>query len=249
VILHGSPALCMVIPGKIATPAKPGAGRYDGDFSGKGLGVPIEVLYADASLIVVNKPADMLSVPGRGEAKQDCCSARVQALYADAQVVHRLDMATSGLLLFARGADCQRHLSMQFQARTVEKTYVAVVSGQLVQCVHPWQTINLPLITDWPNRPRSKVDWEIGKPSVTQWQVQHYHAATDQTRVTLVPVTGRSHQLRVHLLALGHPIVGDALYAPETKEAASRMLLHAQDLSVTHPLDQRRLHFNCPADF
>lgn len=214
-----------------------------------GTAVTLEVVYADATLVVVNKPAGLLSVPGRGEDKQDCCSVQVQALYPDALVVHRLDMATSGLLLFARGADVQRHVSKQFQARAVEKTYVAVVRGKLEQTEFPWASIDLPLIVDWPNRPRSKVDWELGKPSLTHWQVLHFDAASGQTRLRLVPITGRSHQLRVHLLALGHPIVGDTLYAAETETAASRMQLHAEQLAFTHPLTQEWMTLTCPADF
>lgn len=204
-----------------------------------------ELVYIDDTLIVVNKPAGLPSVPGRAEGLQDCMASRVQAMVADALVVHRLDMATSGLLVFARGKAAQRQLSLAFAQREVGKLYVAVVAGQVA---HDSGEINLPLITDWPNRPRQKVDFETGKPSVTRYRVLSRSA--HGTRVALEPITGRSHQLRVHLLALGHPILGDALYAPpDVLARAPRLLLHAQSLSLAHPVRGDALQFDSPAPF
>jgi tRNA pseudouridine32 synthase/23S rRNA pseudouridine746 synthase len=186
----------------------------------------MRVVYADDRLVVVDKPPGMLSVPGRTE--PDCASARVQALYPDALVVHRLDQATSGLLLFARGAQAQRELSADFAERRVGKVYVAVVAGRL----EGEGVIDLPLGADWPNRPRQQVDFKRGKPSQTRWRVLA-HEGPD-TRLLLTPVTGRSHQLRVHLAHVGHPILGDALYAPPAVAAAGpRLLLHASELRVS----------------
>jgi tRNA pseudouridine32 synthase/23S rRNA pseudouridine746 synthase len=183
--------------------------------------------------VIVNKPSGLLSVPGRGDEKQDCMISRVQAEFPEALTVHRLDMETSGLLVFARGPEAQRALSYAFQSREVTKRYVAVVDGRLVS-----QTgeIDLPLICDWPNRPLQKVDLHVGKPSQTRYTVLHYDAETDCTRVDLEPITGRSHQLRVHMLALGHAILGDMLYASAAaQKKASRLLLHASHLVLPHP--------------
>jgi tRNA pseudouridine32 synthase / 23S rRNA pseudouridine746 synthase len=199
----------------------------------------LDFVHADAHLLVIDKAAGLLSVPGRGADKQDCVAARVQRLYPEALVVHRLDMATSGLLLMARGAGMQRHLSRAFANRQVGKRYVAIVSGRLDApdtAESGWALIDLPLAADWPNRPRRIVDPERGKPSQTRWRILAYDAAADATRVELEPVTGRSHQLRVHLQALGHPILGDSLYAPpEVQARAARMLLHASRLQLLHP--------------
>ncbi|MBC7955300.1 MAG: RNA pseudouridine synthase [Cytophagales bacterium] len=191
-----------------------------------------DLVFMDDSLLVVNKPAGVLSVPGRGADLQDCMAVRVLALAPDALVVHRLDMATSGLLVFARGKAAQTKLSKAFAQREVGKRYVAVVAGLMALDLGE---IDLPLITDWPNRPLQKVDFEEGKPSVTRYRVLERLA--ESTRVELEPVTGRSHQLRVHLLALGHPILGDALYAPAVVLArAPRLLLHARWVSLVHPV-------------
>ena len=212
-----------------------------------------DILHADASLLVAVKPAGLLAVPGRGADKQDCLASRVQARFDDALVVHRLDMATSGLMLLARGARAQRRLSMAFARREVRKRYVAVVAGRLAargDTADGWSTIELPLLTDWPKRPLQKVDAEQGKPSTTRYRVLAHDAATDSTRVELEPVTGRSHQLRVHLQALGHPILGDALYAPAPLQArASRLLLHATALHLRHPVSGQALHFESTAPF
>lgn len=203
-----------------------------------------DLVHADAHLLVLNKPGGLLSVPGRGPDKQDCLSARVQAVYPDAQVVHRLDMDTSGLLLMARGAQAQRLLSMVFAARQVQKRYIALVAGHLAppDTADGWGLIDLPLIVDWPNRPRSIVDPERGKPSQTRWRV--LATLPGATRVELEPLTGRSHQLRVHLQAVGHPILGDPLYAPPAIiAAAERLLLHASRLAFTHPITGGALLF------
>lgn len=220
----------------------------------RALAVPdgIEVLYTDDALLVLNKPAGLLSVPGRGPEHADCLSARAQALCPDALVVHRLDMGTSGLLVMARGPDAQRTLSRHFAERRVHKRYVAVVAGRPADDDLPpdaWRCIDLPLIVDWPNRPRSIVDAQRGKPSVTHWR----WAVVDNgacSRLELEPVTGRSHQLRVHLQALGHPILGDELYAPEpVVNASPRLLLHACALSLPHPRTGEVLHFDCAPGF
>ncbi len=207
----------------------------------------LAVIYQDDALIVVDKPSGLLSVPGRGEHLQDCVSARVQAQAPDALIVHRLDMATSGLLAMARGKAAQRRLSDAFAQREVVKHYIAIVSGRPAT---DGGEIDLPLITDWPNRPKQKVDHEIGKPSVTRYRVLAHDPALQRSRLFLEPITGRSHQLRVHLLALGHPIVGDTLYAPPELQAASpRLLLHAESLTLPHPVNGEMLSFHSPAPF
>lgn len=207
----------------------------------------LDLQYVDDALLVVNKPAGLLSVPGRGEEKQDCMIARVMAVYPDALIVHRLDMDTSGLLLLARGKAMQSALSILFQQRAVHKRYLAVVGGKPQQAAGE---INLPLLLDWPNRPLHKVDFKDGKPSLTRYQVLSYDAATDTSRVELEPFTGRSHQLRVHMQNLGHPIVGDSLYAPPAlRGMAGRLLLHAWQLGFVHPVSGQALQFECAAGF
>jgi tRNA pseudouridine32 synthase/23S rRNA pseudouridine746 synthase len=200
----------------------------------------LDLVHADAHLLVVEKPAGLLSVPGRGADKQDCAAVRVQRLYPDALIVHRLDMATSGLLLMARGAQMQRRLSRAFADRQIGKRYIAVVAGRMHEpssASAGWALIDLPLAADWPNRPRWVVDLEHGKPSQTRWRVLAYDAGADTTRLELEPITGRSHQLRVHLQSLGHPILGDCLYAPPDVQArAPRLLLHASALQLAHPM-------------
>ena len=200
----------------------------------------MQILHVDAELIVVNKPGGLLSVPGRGPDKQDCAISRIQAQYPEALTVHRLDMATSGLLLMARGAEQQRLLSLEFAERRVHKRYVALLTGYLSG--DGWSEVNLPLLTDWPNRPRQKIDFEHGKPSLTRYRVLERGEAG--TRVELEPITGRTHQLRVHMLAIGHPIVGDALYGPDPGEG-QRLLLHASALE----LPARGLKLHCPPEF
>jgi tRNA pseudouridine32 synthase/23S rRNA pseudouridine746 synthase len=210
----------------------------------------LTVLYADESMLVLDKPAGLLAVPGRGEDKQDCLSARAQCLHPDALVVHRLDMATSGLMVMARGAAAQRSLSQAFASRSVTKRYIAIVDGYLAPPLEAWGVIDLPVIVDWPNRPRRIIDHAIGKPSVTRWRVLSHNEPAKTTRVELEPVTGRSHQLRVHLLALGHAIVGDALYAsPQVQAMAERLLLHACSLELCHPVTAQAMRFVSPERF
>lgn len=191
----------------------------------------MQVLFADDALLGLDKPAGLLAVPGRGDDKHDCAAVRAQRLFADARVVHRLDMATSGLMLMARGAEVQRRLGIAFARREVHKRYLAVVHGRLAAASGE---IDLPLTADWPNRPRQKVDAERGKPSLTRYRLLSHDAAAGTSRVELEPVSGRSHQLRVHLLALGHPIVGDTLYG--IGDGSPRLLLHAFELSFAHPI-------------
>ena len=203
------------------------------------------LIYLDEDLLVLDKPAGLLSVPGRGPDKQDCLSARVQARWPGALTVHRLDMATSGLLLMARNPHSQRQLSLAFETRQIHKHYVAVVHGQLQGGTQG--LIDLPLAVDWPNRPLQKVDSLRGKPSQTRWQI--LEQAQDKTRLLLQPLSGRTHQLRVHLQAIGHPIVGDALYGADAGPQAPRLLLHASALMFTHPLSGQSLHIESPPPF
>ncbi|MFT3777625.1 MAG: RluA family pseudouridine synthase [Ottowia sp.] len=203
--------------------------------------------YEDAHLLALVKPAGLLAVPGRGEDKADCLSRRAQARWPDARVVHRLDQATSGLMLLARGAEMQRRLSAAFAERRVRKRYEALVHGRPDAPADGdgWAEIDLPLLIDWPNRPRSKVDLALGKPSRTRWRPLERDEGT--TRLALEPVTGRSHQLRVHLHAIGHPIVGDALYG--TPDGAPRLMLHATALRLAHPATGEALALQSAAPF
>ena len=203
----------------------------------------IEIVTIDDAFVVVHKPSGLLSVPGRGPDKADCLSARVQAEFAEALVVHRLDMETSGLMVFARSLDAQRALNRAFEQRLVGKYYVAVVTG-IVESDQG--TIHLPLICDWPNRPRQMVDHEIGKPSTTHYVVLARDQTLMQTRVGLTPITGRSHQLRVHMASLGHAIIGDSLYSATPPPADQRLLLHAAKLSFPHPVSGEPV--NCASD-
>jgi tRNA pseudouridine32 synthase/23S rRNA pseudouridine746 synthase len=205
--------------------------------------VAADLIFHDDSLLVAVKPAGLLAVPGRGADKQDCLSARVQAEFPDALVVHRLDMATSGLMVFGRGAEMQRKLSRLFHDRKVAKRYVALVAGKLVPTSGE---ISLPVGADWPNRPAQKVDHAEGKHSLTRYRVLAYDARADVTRLELEPVTGRTHQLRVHLAAIGHPIVGDALYGGLQAE---RLFLHASRLSFHHPRSGEEMDFISEAPF
>ena len=198
---------------------------------------PLPVWWSDEALIAVDKPAGELSVPGRGADKQRCTWLRVCARWPDALVVHRLDQPTSGLMLFARGQAVQRRLSRAFAERRVVKRYVAIVHG-LVR--DDCGRISWPLSADWPQRPRQRIDHDRGKPAVTEWQVLQRDPLLQRTRLLLTPLTGRTHQLRVHLAGLGHAIVGDALYATP-HDAAPRLLLHASGLQLAHPLDGSRL--------
>ncbi len=206
------------------------------------------LLHADEALLLLDKPAGLLAVAGKGETGHVHLARWVQQRWPEARVVHRLDMATSGLMLFARSAAVQADLGTLFASRSVHKDYLALVHG------HPAQhggDITLPLGPDWPRRPRQQVDLLHGKPAHTRWQVlQRSHDADGRpvSRLALQPLTGRTHQLRVHLLALGHAIVGDRLYAPD-RDAAPRLMLHAQALALVHPLSGQPCHFRCDAPF
>jgi len=194
----------------------------------------LDIRYVDADLLVVDKPSGLLSVPGRGPGMDDNLARRVQARYPEALTVHRLDMDTSGLLVMARNAEVHRALGRFFELRQVDKAYIAVVAGRVANSP---RTIDLPLITDWPNRPRQMVDFVQGKAALTHLDVLSYDASSDTTRVRLTPETGRSHQLRVHLQSIGHPILGDDLYAPPAILAqAPRLMLHAAMLAFRHPV-------------
>ena len=204
---------------------------------------PLTYIYTDDDIIIVEKPSGLLSVPGKTE--PDCLEARIRKDYPESLTVHRLDMATSGLMVFARNANAQRHIGLQFEKRMTEKTYVARVCGCIEQGTG---TIDLPLITDWPNRPRQMVCHERGKPSLTDWQVLGRKENT--TRVELYPKTGRSHQLRVHMLAIGHVILGDRLYADEEAYlAAPRLQLHAHKLKLRKPTGGEWAEFISPCPF
>lgn len=191
--------------------------------------IPV-VLHADDHVLVVDKQAGLLSVPGRGEDRADCLIARLREAFPTVLLVHRLDLDTSGVMVFALTPQAQRHLSKQFEDRLTKKVYVARLSGRLQP---ETGRVDLPLIVDWPNRPRQKVDHAEGRPAQTDWRVVR---ATDaETRVRLMPVTGRSHQLRVHMASLGHPILGDPLYATGTAADHPRLMLHAESLRFRHP--------------
>ncbi|TDM09893.1 MAG: RNA pseudouridine synthase [Ideonella sp. MAG2] len=204
-------------------------------------------LHVDESLVAVNKPAGLLSVPGRGPENADCALSQVLQRFPEARVVHRLDMGTSGILIFARHLAAQQALSRAFETRQTDKRYEAIVSG----LIHADQgEVKLALRCDWPNRPRQMVDPEQGKPALTRWQVMARDPTDQTSRVALYPVTGRSHQLRVHMQALGHAIVGDELYAaPEVAEASPRLLLHAAQLALPHPSTGQRFVVECPTPF
>ena len=203
------------------------------------------LLYIDDALLVVDKPAGLLAVPGRGPAGADNLVTRVQQAHPEACTVHRLDMSTSGLMLLARGPDMQRVLNRSFEQRAVHKRYEAVVHGLVADDTG---CIDVPLMADWPRRPRQKVDWISGKPSLTRWQVLDRDAAAHRTRLRLEPVTGRTHQLRVHLLSLGHAIVGDDLYGTDATPT-SRLLLHACELRFMHPVHGSDCGFTSAAPF
>ncbi len=206
----------------------------------------IEIVHQDAALLVINKPTLLLSVPGRAEDNKDCLVTRLQDNgYPEARIVHRLDWETSGLIVLARDADSHRELSRQFHDRETEKAYTALCWGQPEA---DSGRIELALRYDPPNKPRHIVDPEQGKPALTFWKILERHAQF--CRVELTPITGRSHQLRVHMLAIGHPLLGDRLYAPEAALAAApRLCLHASLLCLNHPHSGERLRFSSPAPF
>ena len=206
-----------------------------------------DLVYADNSILVLNKPSGLVSVPGRTPELQDSLSRRVQSVYPDACIVHRLDMDTSGILIMARSSDAQRELGRMFMNRNIGKTYIAIVQGTV-----PRESgdIEFPLRPDWPNRPRQQVDFECGKPSLTRYKILEVDAETCTSRLEIEPVTGRTHQIRIHLSTFGHPILGDRLYAPlDVRSRSCRLLLHAQSLHLQHPVTGVRMQFECTAPF
>ncbi|SMH43304.1 RluA family pseudouridine synthase [Maritimibacter sp. HL-12] len=205
---------------------------------------PLEIIHQDHEVLLVNKPAGLLSVPGKGEHLADCLLARVQAAFPEALLVHRLDRDTSGVMVFALTPHAQRNLGLQFEKRQAKKTYLARVWGQVVEKTG---RIDLPLIVDWPNRPLQHVDFERGKPAVTDWRVLRHEDGT--TRVRLYPQTGRSHQLRVHMKEIGHPILGDPFYAEGAAREFPRLMLHAENLRLRHPESGKGMSFSAKAPF
>ncbi|MGI2171323.1 bifunctional tRNA pseudouridine(32) synthase/23S rRNA pseudouridine(746) synthase RluA [Shewanella sp. MF05960] len=205
----------------------------------------LNILHEDKDIIVIDKPSGLLSVPGREAIYHDSVYSRVLAAHPNAQIVHRLDMATSGIIVVALRRSAERELKRQFRDRETAKTYYARVAGHVSKSV---TQVDLPLICDWPNRPKQKVDHKVGKPSTTLVEVVSY--AAKSTLVKLTPITGRSHQLRVHMMALGHPILGDGFYADAlAKSQSPRLLLHAAALTITHPYTEQQIHFESPAEF
>ena len=206
----------------------------------------LSILYEDNDLVIIEKPAGLLSVPGRLPEHHDSAYYRVLEQFPNAKITHRLDMATSGILMFAKHRDAEVAVSKMFQARTVKKNYIALVQGKLPDTGR----IEVPLITDWENRPRQIVHFELGKQALTLYEHLEYDEAKDVSRVLLTPITGRSHQLRVHLQYIGHPITGDKLYHPQpTRSPLGRMALHASYLAFTQPLSGVELEIVCEAAF
>ena len=191
---------------------------------------PLKILHEDHEVVLVDKPSGLLSVPGKGPELADCLMARVQAAFPTALLVHRLDRDTSGVMIFALTPHAQRHLGLQFEKRQTKKVYVARVWGEIAE---DRGEVDLPLIVDWPNRPRQMVDHENGRPAQTEWRVMK--RKDGETRVKLMPRTGRSHQLRVHMQAIGHPILGDPFYAEGAARDFPRLMLHSQSLQFRHP--------------
>lgn len=205
---------------------------------------PLVILHDDHEVILVDKPSGLLSVPGKGPDLADCLIARVQAVFPTALLVHRLDRDTSGVMIFALTPHAQRHLGLQFEKRQTKKTYVARVAGEMAEKTG---TVDLPLIVDWPNRPKQMVDHENGKQAQTDWRV--IRAKGGETRVRLMPRTGRSHQLRVHMLAMGHPILGDPFYADGPARDYPRLMLHSETLQFRHPDGGQGVRITAKAPF
>jgi tRNA pseudouridine32 synthase/23S rRNA pseudouridine746 synthase len=207
----------------------------------------VNIVYQDEHLIVANKPAGLLSVPGKGPENQVCLANQVVKLNPNARIGHRLDQGTSGMVIFPLSYIALRNLTQHFEDKKIKKRYLAVVDGLVEQ---DQGEIDLPLICDWPNRPLQKVCFDHGKKAVTRYEVISRDETLQQTRIHLYPITGRTHQLRVHMLSLGHIILGDGLYAtPEIKQKAPRLLLHAQDLSFPHPITSEEVSLHCAAEF
>lgn len=205
---------------------------------------PLVILHDDHEVLLVDKPSGLLSVPGKGPDLADCLITRIQAVFPQALLVHRLDRDTSGVMIFALTPHAQRHLGLQFEKRQTKKTYVARVAGRVAEKTG---TVDLPLIVDWPNRPKQKVDHETGKQAVTDWRVMR--ASDEETRLRLMPRTGRSHQLRVHMQAQGHPILGDPFYADGPARDHPRLMLHSETLQFRHPDGGRSMRITAKATF
>ncbi len=205
---------------------------------------PPQILHEDADLLIVDKQAGLLSVPGKGDHLADCLLARLRRVFPETLLVHRLDRDTSGLMVFAKTPHAQRHIGLQFEKRMVRKAYVARVWGVPVEASG---TVDLPLVVDWPNRPKQKVCHETGRSAVTDWKRLAHDGAT--ARLRLHPRTGRSHQLRVHCLELGHPILGDPFYATGSARDHPRLMLHAEELRLKHPDGGRSIRFRSPCPF
>lgn len=214
------------------------------DFTYSPPDVPLSVIYADDQILIVDKPAGLLSVPGRGEDRTDCLINRLRVEYPSVLLCHRLDLDTSGVMVFALSKEAQSSIARQFQARETKKIYLARVWGEMATLKGQ---VDLPLIVDWPNRPKQHVNHETGKPAKTKWR--RLEVGGGETRVRLLPVTGRSHQLRVHMAEIGHPILGDALYAQGEARAHPRMMLHAYGLRLQHPVSGETMDFTAPCPF
>lgn len=207
----------------------------------------ISIVFADHHIVVVDKPYGLLSVPGRDPANRDCVPSRLQSEFGELRIVHRLDLDTSGLMILARDADTHRQLNRQFEQREVEKYYEALVWGLPIK---DEGKIDLPICVDWPNRPKKIIDYENGKSAQTLYKVLERDAQKNIARVELKPITGRSHQLRVHLAEIGHPILGCPFYAHDAaRNAYSRLTLHARDLELTHPVTGKKMRFHAPVPF
>jgi tRNA pseudouridine32 synthase/23S rRNA pseudouridine746 synthase len=206
--------------------------------------VPLTLIHHDAEIVVVNKPAGLLSVPGKGEGKADCLIERLRGVFPEVLLVHRLDQDTSGVMVFALTRAAQGHLGQQFEKRQTKKVYLARLAGRLEPATG---RVDLPLTVDWPNRPRQHVNHETGRPAQTDWRV--VKRLPQETRVRLMPLTGRSHQLRVHMAELGHAILGDPLYAEGEARNHPRLMLHAESLRLRHPDSGKSLTFSAPCPF
>lgn len=228
----------MTRPTKAAARPKPASAAYNPPQD------PLSVIHQDHELLLVDKPAGLLSVPGKGAHLADCLLTRVQAVFPQVLLVHRLDRDTSGLMVFALTPHAQRHLGLQFEKRQMRKSYIARLWGRLEKRTG---TVELPIAVDWPNRPLQKIDREHGRPARTDWRVMRHEDAT--TRVRLFPQTGRSHQLRLHMQQIGHPILGDPLYAQGAARDAPRLMLHSESLRLRHPDGGVTMTFRAPVPF
>jgi tRNA pseudouridine32 synthase/23S rRNA pseudouridine746 synthase len=205
---------------------------------------PLVYLHQDHAVLVMDKPSGLLSVPGKLEGRQDSLETRLRRAHPESLLVHRLDCDTSGVIIFARNKAAQGFLGQEFEQRRAKKSYVARVRGVIAE---DSGRVDLPLGTDWPNRPRQMVDAVNGRPAVTDWQV--IARSEGETRVRLTPLTGRSHQLRVHMLEIGNPILGDPIYDEADAARWPRLMLHAETLALHHPESHEWVSFTAPCPF